>query len=76
MNESINQSIVGRCHGLPVTDAMEDEVKSLRSNKTWRLKKKALVTADGKRVLRGKWVFKFKRAADGSVQNYKARWVV
>jgi hypothetical protein len=57
-------------------DAMEDEVKSLRSNKTWRLKKKALVTADGKRVLRSKWVFKFKRAADGSVQNYKARWVV
>lgn len=57
-------------------DAMGDEVRSLRLNKTWRLKKKSSVTADGKRVLRGKWVFKIKRAADGSVQKYKARWVV
>lgn len=57
-------------------NAMGDEVRSLRLNKTWRLKKKSSVTADGKRVLRGKWVFKIKRAADGSVQKYKARWVV
>jgi hypothetical protein len=55
---------------------MGDEVRSLRLNKTWRLKKKSSVTTDGKRVLRGKWVFKIKRAADGSVQKYKARWVV
>lgn len=34
------------------------------------------MTADGKRVLRGEWVFKIKRVADGSVQKYKARWVV
>lgn len=39
-------------------------------------KKKSSVTADGKRVLGAKWVFKIKRAADGSVQKYKARWVV
>lgn len=57
-------------------DAMDDEVKSLRLNKTWRLKKRSSVSSDGKRVLRGKWVFKIKRAADGSVQKYKARWVV
>jgi len=57
-------------------DAMGDEVRSLRLNKTWRLKKRSSVTADGKRVLRGKWIFKIKRAADGSVQKYKARWVV
>lgn len=57
-------------------DAMGDEVKSLRLNKTWRLKKRSSVTASGKHILRGRWVFKIKRAADGSVQKYKARWVV
>lgn len=53
-------------------DACDDEVKSLRLNKTWRLKKRTA----GMHVLRGKWVFKIKRGPDGSVQKYKARWVV
>lgn len=57
-------------------EACEDEMRSLRLNRTWRLKKRALVTKDGKRVLRGKWVFKIKRGPDGRVQKYKARWVV
>ena len=57
-------------------DAMDDEIKSLRLNNTWRLKKRSEVTATGKHVLRGKSVFKIKRAPDGSVQKYKARWVV
>lgn len=57
-------------------DAMDDEIKSLRLNRTWRLKKRSEVVAGGKHVLRGKWVFKIKRGPDGSVQKYKARWVV
>lgn len=54
--------------------AMDEEVKSLRLNKTWRLKKRSSI--NGKRVLRGKWVFTLKRNADGSIAKYKARWVV
>jgi hypothetical protein len=53
---------------------MDDEVKSLRKNRTWRLKKRSEL--NGKRVLRGKWVFKIKRGPDGLIQKYKARWVV
>lgn len=56
--------------------ACEDEIRSLRLNKTWRLKRRASVTKDGKHVLRGKWVFKVKRGPDGRIQKYKARWVV
>jgi hypothetical protein len=55
-------------------DACDDEIKSLRLNKTWRLKKRSEV--GGNQVLRGKWVFKLKRGPDGNIQKYKARWVV
>lgn len=57
-------------------DALDDKIKSLRLNETWRLQPRSSVTAKGKHVLRGKWVYKVKRAADGSVQKYKTRWVV
>jgi hypothetical protein len=54
--------------------AIDDEVKSLRLNRTWILKKRSEL--NGKKVLRGKWVFKIKRGPDGLIQKYKARWVV
>jgi hypothetical protein len=54
--------------------AMDDEVKSLQLNRTWILKKRSEL--NGKKVLRGKWVFKIKRGPDGLIQKYKARWVV
>lgn len=54
-------------------DACQSEVGSLRKNKTWRLKKRSSVNGQ---VLRGKWVFKIKRGADGEIIKYKARWVV
>lgn len=57
-------------------EACEDEMRSLRLNKTWRLKKRASVAKNGKHVLRGKWVFMIKRGPDGRIQKYKARWVV
>lgn len=34
------------------------------------------MTASSKRILRSRWVFRIKRAANSSVQKYKARWVV
>jgi hypothetical protein len=54
--------------------AMDDEVRSLRLNRTWILKKRSEL--NGKKVLRGKWVFKIKRGPNGLIQKYKARWVV
>lgn len=53
--------------------ACQAELDSLRNNKTWRLKKRSLCNG---RVLRGKWVFKIKRGANGEILKYKARWVV
>lgn len=53
--------------------ATDAEVASLRKNVTWRLKRRTLVNG---KVLRGKWVFKIKLNPDGSINKYKARWVV
>lgn len=54
-------------------DATDDEIASLRTRKTWRLKKRSEVNG---RVLRGKWIFKIKRGHNGEILKYKARWVV
>lgn len=53
--------------------AMDAEVSSLRKNQTWRLKRRSNI---GGKVLHGKWVFRIKRNPDGSINKYKARWVV
>ena len=51
--------------------AMSDEVVALKANETW-----TLVDRPPKRnVIPGKWVFKVKLAADGSLDKYKARYV-
>ena len=52
--------------------AMKDEVGSLQKNKTWTL----VNPPTNRRILRGKWVFKAKRGANGEIVRYKARWVV
>lgn len=52
-------------------EAIEQEMKSLIENDTWEI-------ADlppGARAIDGKWVFKLKRKADGSIEKYKARMV-
>lgn len=41
-------------------------------NRTWELKK----LPKGVKALPGKWVFKIKRNADGSVDKYKARLAI
>jgi hypothetical protein len=52
--------------------AMEAEYSSLLANNTWDL----LPRPPRANVVTGKWVFKHKFKADGSLERYKARWVL
>jgi hypothetical protein len=52
--------------------AANDEMVSLTSNDTWSL----VQPPPNQHVLKGKWVFKYKRGAMGEILRYKARWVV
>jgi hypothetical protein len=52
--------------------ASKDEMESLVQNNTWDL----VQPPTGRKVLKGKWVYKYKRGADGRVLHHKARWVV
>ncbi|RWS07775.1 retrovirus-related pol polyprotein from transposon tnt 1-94-like protein, partial [Leptotrombidium deliense] len=51
--------------------AMNEEMDSLRKNKTWKL----VEQPKGVNVINNRWVFKVKENTDGSVQRYKARLV-
>ncbi len=55
--------------------AMDDEMLSLEENGTWKVIPRLLVPRTA-RILRGKWVYKLKRGLGGTIQRYKARWVV
>ena len=52
--------------------AMTEEYKALMDNGTWRL----VPRPPRANVISGKWVFKHKYRADGSLARHKARWVV
>jgi hypothetical protein len=52
--------------------AMEDEYRALISNGTWEL----VPRPQGSNVVTGKWVFTHKLCADGTLDRYKARWVL
>jgi len=51
---------------------MKAEHDALLANNTWTLHDRPR----GTRIITGKWVFKHKFNADGSLERYKARWVV
>jgi hypothetical protein len=51
---------------------MEQEYSALIGNHTWDL----LPRPPHCNVVTGKWVFKHKFKADGSLERYKARWVL
>jgi len=52
--------------------AMEDEFAALTDNHTWDL----IPRPPQANVVTGKWIFKHKFHADGSLDRYKARWVL
>jgi hypothetical protein len=52
--------------------AMEDEYEALISNGTWEL----IPRPQDSNVVTGKWVFTHKLRADGTLDRYKARWVI
>lgn len=51
---------------------MTDEFSALLSNNTWDL----VPRPPGAIIVIGKWVFKNKFRSDGSLERYKARWVL
>jgi hypothetical protein len=65
-------------HSLPhhrdlFTDTvMEEEYGALISNGTWEL----VPQPQGSNIVTGKWVFTHKLRADGTLNRYKARWVL
>jgi histone deacetylase 1/2 len=52
--------------------AMEEEFHALTLNNTWDL----VARPDGIHVISGKWIFKHRFNANGSLERYKARWVL
>lgn len=52
--------------------AMQDEYNALQQNGTWKL----VPRPRGAHVISGKWIFKNKFHADGTLERRKARWVV
>ncbi|CAI7736384.1 unnamed protein product [Closterium sp. NIES-53] len=54
--------------------AMATEVATLQRRGTWKLVPQR--HAKGRKKLTRKWVFRIKTLADGTVDKYKARWVV
>jgi len=51
---------------------MEEEYAALLTNQTWDL----VPRPSGCNVMTGKWIWMHKRRADGTLERYKARWVL
>ncbi|CAI7833482.1 unnamed protein product [Closterium sp. NIES-53] len=55
-------------------EAMDRELKALKERNTWKVV--PISMARNKTILTGKWVFRVKTKADGTIDTFKARWVV
>ena len=54
---------MGRCH--------DEEYQSTMKNEVWEI----VPRSKSKDVVSSKWLFKIKHVVDGSIENYKARFV-
>ncbi|CAI7893085.1 unnamed protein product [Closterium sp. NIES-54] len=55
-------------------EAMDRELKALKERNTWKVV--PISMAQNKTILTEKWVFRVKTKADGTIDKFKARWVV
>ena len=51
---------------------MMDEFSALQTNRTWDL----VPRPPGANIVSGKWIFQHKLKPDGTLDRYKARWVL
>ncbi|CAI7887405.1 unnamed protein product [Closterium sp. NIES-53] len=70
---SVQQALGGE-HKEKWREAMDKELKALQERNTWKVV--PIGVARNKRILTGKWVFRVKTKADGTIDKFKARWVV
>ncbi|CAI7899017.1 unnamed protein product [Closterium sp. NIES-53] len=55
-------------------EAIDTDLKALEDRNTWKIV--PIGMACNKTILAGKWVFRVKTKADGTIDKFKARWVV
>ncbi|CAI7875378.1 unnamed protein product [Closterium sp. NIES-54] len=68
------QQALGGEHKEKWREAMDKELKALQERNTWKVV--PIGVARNKTILTGKWVFHVKTKADGTIEKFKARWVV
>ncbi|CAI7796873.1 unnamed protein product [Closterium sp. NIES-53] len=68
------QQALGGEHREKWREAMDKELKALEDRNTWKFV--PISVARNKTILTGKWVFRVKTKADGTIEKFKARRVV
>ncbi|CAI7739142.1 unnamed protein product, partial [Closterium sp. NIES-54] len=68
------QQALGGEHKEKWLEAMDKELKALKERNTWKVV--PIGVARNKTILTGRWVFRVKTKADGTIDKFKARWVV
>ncbi|CAI7808743.1 unnamed protein product [Closterium sp. NIES-54] len=68
------QQALGGEHREKWHEAMDKELKALKERNFWKFV--PIGVARNKKILTGKWVFRVKTKADGTIDKFKARWVV
>ncbi|CAI7813805.1 unnamed protein product [Closterium sp. NIES-54] len=68
------QQALGGEHRGKWREAMDKKLKALEERNTWKVV--PIGVARNKTILTGKWVFRVKTKADGTIDKFKARWVV